>query len=260
MKILFKVILCLFFLFSNFAFARAGNSSGGGGNSNAMEVVLIGKQIANYIEENQSEFPEVKASDFRDVVTKTKIRIVSEKLFFEDELRDAVNFPEKFLIKINERNFDFLNNKGRISLVFHEYLAILKIDDSNYIISSRMHEKFDNAPDDLLKYRGQLFYGPGRIAYRQEGSPCYVILKKGHEWDYLSVGISWDADEDDWGWVYAAESVGNLEKRLNETIIRTYQTEQTVLVYDEETLTTVYEKNNGSVYMECRNLEKIWLN
>ncbi len=80
----------------------------------------------------------------------TTVVVSEERVFLNGMERDAVNYPEQKLIKVNRLRWKELRQpvetKARLTLVLHEFLWILKIDDTNYSVSAPMIEKLSISP------------------------------------------------------------------------------------------------------------------
>ncbi len=77
----------------------------------------------------------VTDKDFKQVVETTKIEFTDDKLISPQGIEvDALNFPSKKLIRVNHTRWYgyYLATENRLRLVIHEYLGILKVDDSKY--------------------------------------------------------------------------------------------------------------------------------
>lgn len=148
MKKIISTILCV----STLAFA--GHDQGGGGETEALKFAMIASRALSIVQENQSKFPEVSASLFQNAIKQTKIQITNEELQLNGEKKDAINYPEQSLIKVNRFAFRALtsNSVAQIALVVHEYLGILSIDDSNYFISSRVGGILGKQNEPLFKW------------------------------------------------------------------------------------------------------------
>lgn len=80
----------------------------------------------------------------------TTVVVSEERVYLNGMERDAVNFPEQKLIKVNRTRWKELRQpvetKARLTLVLHEFLWILKIDDTNYSVSAPLIEKLSISP------------------------------------------------------------------------------------------------------------------
>jgi hypothetical protein len=80
----------------------------------------------------------------------TTVVVSEERVFLNGMERDAVNYPEQKLIKVNRTRWKELRQpvetKARLTLVLHEFLWILKIDDTNYSVSAPLIEKLSISP------------------------------------------------------------------------------------------------------------------
>lgn len=80
----------------------------------------------------------------------TTVVVSEERVFLNGMERDAVNYPEQKLIKVNRTRWKELRQpvetKARLTLVLHEFLWILKVDDTNYSVSAPLIEKLSISP------------------------------------------------------------------------------------------------------------------
>lgn len=110
---------------------------GSGGDQYASEFVDMGYAIADILLKKPGS--EISAAEFLAVVKATKV-ISSENLSLNGKAIDAINYPDATppRIEMSRQGWDRMRSDGlneRIFLVFHEYLGIMKKDDSRYQIS-----------------------------------------------------------------------------------------------------------------------------
>jgi hypothetical protein len=125
-----------------------GIGHGGGGDQYALEFVTYGTAIAGLLKNTQAakHFPEIDIVKFEKALSKTRVETV-EQLFLGSVEVDAINYPDSNLIQLNRKRWAMLQEQDPsrfYALVLHEYLGILRIDDSNYILSSSFNNWIKN--------------------------------------------------------------------------------------------------------------------
>jgi hypothetical protein len=136
---LFSGVMVLFqFMPTN---AIAGNESGGG-DGYAAEFVLTAKTALELAKKlDPSDLLPVNIDTLTGAIANTSVHS-EEKLVFEGNEVDAINYPDKKLIKISRVRWTDLRTESqtfpRFYLVIHEYLGIMGIDDSQYSVSQRL--------------------------------------------------------------------------------------------------------------------------
>lgn len=119
------------------ASAFAGNELGNGGDSFAQEFVAIGQKIAERLKNDPD--PQVSSITFLEAVENAAVS-TKAKLELRGVEVDAINYPESKRVEINRSRWKEYGIREKTSLVFHEYLGIAGIDDSNYEISGKYVE------------------------------------------------------------------------------------------------------------------------
>lgn len=150
------------------AFAQ-GNEGGHGGDTYVIEFATLGKLISagfnSFSDETLKQNYFTKEA-FEMVVKTVKIASHSkEEMLLEGEEVDAINFPDKDLIKINRDRWRELSLEGRIKLVMHEYFGILGVERDHYKVSlnflsfTQMLAKEIASTPDYKNLSVNLFYG-----------------------------------------------------------------------------------------------------
>lgn len=117
--------------------AFAGNELGNGGDSVAQEFVAIGRKVADRIRVETD--PSIPADAFLAAVESTAVSTHGHLELRGVEV-DAINYPESKRIEVNRARWREYGIREKASLVFHEYLGIAGVDDSNYRISGKYVE------------------------------------------------------------------------------------------------------------------------
>ena len=136
MKTIILIVVILNTLFLT-AYAKGGHE-GNGGDSIALKFTTFGRDVLEEVRSYSESFQEVNIESFENAIEKTDIITTDEKLFVGDIEKDAINYPEQKMIKINRTRWSQAESNHRKALVFHEYLGIMKVDDSKYQVSGRL--------------------------------------------------------------------------------------------------------------------------
>ncbi len=117
--------------------AQAGRETGNGGDAIAIEFKTTALQVVAAINAGQTPmFPEVSTRLLQTAIGETKLT-VKDHVFVNGAEKDAANYPAQKLIEISRTRW-LSDSSRKQALVFHEYLGIMGVDDSNYAISSRL--------------------------------------------------------------------------------------------------------------------------
>lgn len=142
MRVKILVIVAFLFIPTLGALARDGTEGGNGGDSFALEFSSYGKFISDTMDrypEITEQFPEINISAFKAALKITKVESTSDRLILDGREVDAINYPARSYIRLNRLRW--LDTKqsatAAASLALHEYLGILRINDSDYSISTR---------------------------------------------------------------------------------------------------------------------------
>jgi len=136
----------------------AGNDSGGGSSADMVKrnkvVSLINLIIADFETWAAPNFPEVEIDQLKQVRDTAVIEFTTEPLFILKDkkkvLVDALNFPDKMLIKINKHRISRLSLGKLKALLLHEFLGLLKVSDKKYKISIRYLNFLDVKKDNFV--------------------------------------------------------------------------------------------------------------
>lgn len=130
-----KLLIVLMSFLASTAFA--GIKDGGGGSGVAAEFVELAHDLEKRLE--SKSIPGVDVEAFRKAVNETKV-ITKRNLKLRGATVDAINYPGLKLIEVSVTRWNKLTKTPwvKLQIVFHEYLGILQIDDSNYQISRQI--------------------------------------------------------------------------------------------------------------------------
>lgn len=133
-----KYFLLSFLLLS---LATAADREGNPGETKKLKFMAMANKIYLILKKNPSDFPEVKAEEFLEKIGTMQVLFIREELPKVGETHPvAMNFPEENLIKVNFLRWAVGTHsyQDRLSLVFHEILGLMKKNDGNHLISSRI--------------------------------------------------------------------------------------------------------------------------
>lgn len=152
MKTLVTMMILTVLTFSINARAKSGGHDGNGGDSISQEFTSLGREVLITLKMDSNKFPEVSAENFEETIKKTEIVTTEKQILIMGIEKDAANYPEQYLIKVNRSRWSQIKNiKRKKALIFHEYLGIMNFDDSKYQISGRMlSNKIEHVADTEL--------------------------------------------------------------------------------------------------------------
>lgn len=137
MKALFFILLLLL---GTAISALAGNELGNGGDLVAQEFIAAGRKLVQRLRETpDARIPEV--DQLAEAVEKVKVTSAGSLTLHGAEV-DAINYPEEREIDVSRPRWEAANPEKRASLVLHEYLGILQVNDLHYEISGSYASPF----------------------------------------------------------------------------------------------------------------------
>jgi hypothetical protein len=143
-QILCSLLLTAAGSISSMAFGAAGGTSGGGGDSYSFEFVSLGYNVISSLK--QDPISEINIAKLARAVTTTRVNS-KDSLTLDGNLVDAINYPDSKnpRIEISRSGWNRLANEPaeKMTLVLHEYLGILKLNDQQYQISHKLSHTFD---------------------------------------------------------------------------------------------------------------------
>jgi hypothetical protein len=123
--------------------AKQGTEVGNGGDSYSVEFTQIGYHLADFLLTHS--ISGVDAEFFRKMVASAQINSTHDRLELNGNAVDAINYPNAAppKIRFSRTGWDAFaqNPSAKVRLVFHEYLGLLKVDDSRYQVSHRLDPK-----------------------------------------------------------------------------------------------------------------------
>lgn len=149
----FRMLRSLAILFSVVTTASRASDGGwisGGGDGVAAEFVSMGYRIQEYLalinkEDGSPLQKQVSEVQFKRAVETTRVE-TKDRLELNGERKDAINYPELQRVEVARDGWWGLSEPNKLALVFHEYLGILKMDDSNYRITRLFLESMTLRP------------------------------------------------------------------------------------------------------------------
>lgn len=120
--------------------AIAGSEGGNGGDTIAMEFKNIGIEVLNFlISQDISTINGVDLKQVQAALTTSKVITTNDSLAIEGangiEHKDAINYPDQQLVKINLKRFENAQGMTKKQLSIHEALGLLDVKDQDYSLS-----------------------------------------------------------------------------------------------------------------------------
>lgn len=143
-----------------------GGEVGNGGDQWSVEFVAMANLIKDAIEHTETDKRFGIDPTALDLVIKTtKVESTPDCLYLHGVQKTAINYPSQKRILLSRPEWDKLNNLvTKRQIVLHEYLGIMRIDDQNYQISSKIlsigflrNNPCDNQEQELEKVGVALF-------------------------------------------------------------------------------------------------------
>lgn len=107
---------------------------GNGGDTLALEFVIVAKDIHSYLELVGSKAFNTK--QLESALKETKVESTDKKLSLDKVPKDAINYPLEKRILFNRTAWMNTKESLKPGFVLHEYLGIMGINDSSYKIST----------------------------------------------------------------------------------------------------------------------------
>lgn len=138
-----KLLLTLTLLLPSIA--TAGFDTGNAGDAYSAEFLYTARDVLQRLELLEREGTRtVDLAKLRRAIEVTKV-ISEERVYLDGHERDAVNYPSQQLIKLGRLRWKALRapseTRARLTLVFHEFLWIMRTDDSNFAVSQPIIDK-----------------------------------------------------------------------------------------------------------------------
>ncbi len=149
--------LFIFLIFFIQGTAWAGWENGNAGDTYAAEFILTARDLHIRLKLlPASELGPLDLEKFAGTILGTTVRTQDKVIYVDGHQVEAINYPEQKLILLS-RNYWRENRVtgrtfARFVFVLHEYLGIMKIDDSQYRISERLVSMLDIKDYSLLQF------------------------------------------------------------------------------------------------------------
>lgn len=159
--------------------AKAGNELGNGGDLVAQEFIAAGRQVLNELRRK----PNPRIADMERLATLIETAKVSSQdtLLLDGKSVDAINYPKEKRIEVNRERWLKAAGAKRASLVLHEYLGLMEIQDDNYAISGSYASAFASPEEKPKNYEVGVFTTYGKMGsnagyfYDETKSPGIAI-------------------------------------------------------------------------------------
>ena len=160
-----SLAMALLTLAAPLAAHATGFENGNAGDAYAAEFILTAKDMATRLRAlPASELRGVNTDQLSGAIITTTVHS-AERLSLRGEEVDAINYPDKKLIRINRSRWRNLRvgakTVSRFTLALHEYLGIMGLDDSQYRLSSPLVSRID-----INDYSPTRFWNPLNPASR----------------------------------------------------------------------------------------------
>lgn len=162
-------------------------NGGGGGDSWGMEFSVATQQVLDYLTAEPQSL--VDLDRLRSMVSQTSIESSDLPLALNGMPKDAINYPDLRKIVFSRSSWSAISDEARAALVLHEFLGLLKIDDTGYKISKLALAS--------LTYRNSSIFLDGPVTIRPSNSD---------EWYQLTARVTIESYGPDsrWNKVYNA--------------------------------------------------------
>lgn len=149
----------------------AGNELGNGGDAFAQEFIAAGRALVEKSRKN----PDPRIGDAEALAAAVEGTAVSTKDYLElnGVEVDAVNYPASKRIEVNRRRWQQYSAAQKSSLVLHEYLGILGVDDSKYQVSSLFLAGSEERSSETERSRYSLGIGTGYQSFGGNAGKIY---------------------------------------------------------------------------------------
>lgn len=120
--------------------AFAGDRIGNAGDKDVIRFVTLGQKAARaFANMPAAKFPEITAARFQEGVEDIEVTMTIMPLKKDGVEVNALNHPNRKLIEVNRGRWrnGFSSIQDRLTLVVHEYLGAMGVNDTRYKISTR---------------------------------------------------------------------------------------------------------------------------
>lgn len=129
-------LLLLFLSLPSWATKVVGN----GGDTYALEFITVAKDIYTYLKISQPQ--SIPLDKLDRILNEAQVESTDEELYLNKLPKEAINYPAKKRIIFNRTAWLNMKEGLKPTLVLHEYLGLLGLDDSSYAISTAALKNF----------------------------------------------------------------------------------------------------------------------
>lgn len=146
-----KLLSCALIFFTHQAFA--GYETGNGGDAFAIEFEMTARDLAQRLYKNPQDVVDV--DKFSGAISTSEVHS-EDHLFLNGAEVDAINYPAQRKIQLSRTRWNQIRDaegtRTRLTLVLHEYLGIMNIDDTQYRVSSVALKGLPNVDFDSSRW------------------------------------------------------------------------------------------------------------
>ena len=133
--------------------AQAGTRDSGGGDAIALDFIATAVNIGSWLDGNSSDVPGLDAAHFKNKLANLNLSTTDKVLLIDGIEKDAVNYPAQVKIIVNRARWSKIASKyQKTSLVLHEFLGIMGINDTLYSVSAKIGAKIIGDKEDLKQF------------------------------------------------------------------------------------------------------------
>lgn len=185
------LVILFFFNFPYLSFASGdvcdgsvidcGTDTGGGGDRYVLDFLTVAKAIRGMFSNSEVavSFPEIDRDELFEAIASTKVTS-KDQLFLNGIEVDAINYPNQKLIELNRQRWKpYLDDpfERLYAIVLHEYLGIMKVDDTDYALSIRFNQWI--LDQELPSKKGIVKYQIMKVSENSVGFKKEDIVCKG---------------------------------------------------------------------------------
>ncbi|MEK2690854.1 hypothetical protein [Bdellovibrio sp. GT3] len=126
------ILVLIMLLLSPLAFAGP-RYVGNGGDTYSLQFQVYAEKLNKYLQNSNIEGLNVIL--LRDAISSTKVESTNQKLILNGIPKDAINYPAEKRIIFNSNRWIGFTEDEKLSLVLHEYLGLIGLEDAKYTYS-----------------------------------------------------------------------------------------------------------------------------
>ena len=124
----------------------AGVGAGGGGNAIAQDFKSKALTVLDLLK-TQAPAGEIDLQKLSEAIKTTDVEGTQTELFLQGAHKDCINYPDQKQILVSEKDWQSLGLVNQQFLALHEYLGILRVNDQDYQMTSKL---LASEGDDLV--------------------------------------------------------------------------------------------------------------